>query len=240
MQRESKSELSWGTTTHAVPMITLLQHGPDEPAGVIEEYLKKRQQPYEIIRLYDGDELPEDPPGHLIILGGHMSANDEREYPFLVPEKALIHTAVSHGSMVFGICLGAQLIAAALHEPVLLSHRERGWRQLRGCSPAWQRLFPPSCTVFQWHNETFNLPAGATLLAQGDDVANQAFRLGHAVGVQFHPEVTRPIISRWAEEMEDGERQQVLAASERECRQNRRRCCMMVDAFLAGWGRIWT
>jgi hypothetical protein len=57
MRRESKSELSWGTTTHAVPMITILQHGPDEPAGVIEQYLKQRQEPHEIIRLYDGDDL---------------------------------------------------------------------------------------------------------------------------------------------------------------------------------------
>ena len=221
-------------------MITILQHGPDEPAGVIGEYIKERHHPCEILRLDEGDELPEDLPGRLIVLGGQMSANDEQEYPFLSPEKALIRKAVGRGCIVLGICLGAQLIAAAFHEPVYPAPRERGWRQVRGCSPAWQPLFPPSFTVFQWHNETFNLPKGATLLAQGDTVTHQAFQLGHAVGVQFHPEVTMPVISRWVREMEDGERRQLLDASERECRQNRRRCCMMVDAFLAGWDGRWT
>ena len=69
----------------------------------------------------------EDPPGHLIVLGGLMCANDEREYPFLVPEKALIRTAVSRGSTMIGVCLSAQLIAAAFHEPVYPTLQEHGW-----------------------------------------------------------------------------------------------------------------
>jgi GMP synthase-like glutamine amidotransferase len=218
-------------------MITILQHGPDEPAGLIEEYVKERQQPYELLMLYDGDDLPDDPPPRLVILGGQMNANDEREYPFLVPEKALIRTAVSRGSTVLGICLGAQLIAAAFHEPISPSQRERGWQRIQGCSPAWRHLFPSTFTVFQWHNETFNLPEGATLLAQGDDVANQAFQIRHAVGVQFHPEVTAPIISQWARELEVTERHRILDTSQREYPQNHRRCCMLMDAFLACWER---
>jgi GMP synthase (glutamine-hydrolysing) len=138
------------------------------------------------------------------------------------------------------IVLGAQLIAAAFHEPVYPTLPEHGWQQIRGCSPGWQRLFPSSFTVFQWHNETFNLPKGATLLARDDDVANQAFRLGHAVGVQFHSEVTGSIISRWTHELDETERHQILDASGRECRENRCRCCMLVDAFLADWESRWT
>jgi GMP synthase-like glutamine amidotransferase len=56
-----------------------------------------------------------------------MCANDEREYPFLVPEKALIRTAVSRGSTMIGVCLSAQLIAAAFHEPVYPTLQEHGW-----------------------------------------------------------------------------------------------------------------
>jgi len=78
-------------------MITILQHGEHEPAGTITDTLHEKNEPYSIIRLYEGDPVPAEPPEKLIILGGQMSVNDEKEFPFLVPEKALVKKAVSNG-----------------------------------------------------------------------------------------------------------------------------------------------
>ena len=68
-------------------MIAIFQHGEHEPADAIAEYLDARNEPFRILRLYEGDALPGDPPDRLIILGGQMSVNDESTYPFLSPGK---------------------------------------------------------------------------------------------------------------------------------------------------------
>lgn len=51
--------------------------------------------------------------------------------------------------------------------------------------------------VYQWHREGFDLPSGATLLAEGDIFRNQALRYGTGFGIQFHPEVTLAMLHRW-------------------------------------------
>ena len=71
-------------------MITILQHGENEPAGTITEYLNAHNESFRILRLYEQDKLPDNPPEKLIILGGQMSVNDENLYPFLSAEKKLV------------------------------------------------------------------------------------------------------------------------------------------------------
>ncbi|MFA5221523.1 MAG: type 1 glutamine amidotransferase [Methanoregula sp.] len=217
-------------------MITIFQHGEHEPAGTIEDCLITHHQPYEILRLFEDDTLPRDPPHQLIILGGQMSVNDEHEYPFLKPEKELVRETIIQGKTVLGICLGAQMIASAFGERVYPSNAELGWRDIIDVIPsplAWHSAVSP---VFHWHHETFNLPKGATLVAYGERVKNQAFLFGHAVGVQFHPEVTMPIISYWAKDLNASEHSQVLQESEKYLGQNRQRCERILDAFLHHWG----
>jgi GMP synthase-like glutamine amidotransferase len=216
-------------------MITILQHGEHEPAGSIGHYLEARNEPFRILRLYEGDTLPDDPPDRLIVLGGQMSVNDESMYPFLSPEKALVRKAVSRGSTVLGICLGAQMIAAACGEKVYPHERELGWRTIHGCAPAWQRLFPESFEVYHWHRETFDLPKGAELLATGRIVPNQAFLLGHALGVQFHPEVTVPVIAYWANDLGHDEQLAMTEEAEKKMSKNRTLCSAIMDAFCNGW-----
>jgi GMP synthase (glutamine-hydrolysing) len=216
-------------------MITILQHGEHEPVGSIGEYLEVRNQPFRIIRLYEGDALPDTPPIRLIILGGQMSINDESMYPFLSPEKELVRKSVARDATVLGICLGAQMIAAACGERVYPQKRELGWLTIHGCAPAWQRLFPESFEVFHWHRETFDLPKGAGLLATARAVPNQAFLIGHALGVQFHPEVTLPVITYWANELGDDKRLEMTGESEAKMDGNRRLCSAIMDAFCAGW-----
>lgn len=106
---------------------------------------------------------------------------------------------------------------------------------INGCVPKWHSLFPESFPVFQWHEETFNLPREATLLAHGDAVKNQAFRPGSAVGVQFHPEVTMEIVSAWVKDLPGAEEDLVIRMSERNMVENGKRCSMLIGAFTRGW-----
>ncbi len=216
-------------------MITILQHGEHEHAGTVVDSLQEKNEPFSILRLYEGDPVPADPPEKLIILGGQMSVNDEEEFPFLVPEKILVKKAVARGSVVLGICLGAQMIAAACGKKVYPGEKELGWRAITGCHAPGQRFFPGEFDVFHWHKETFDLPEGARLLATGKAVKNQAFMLNNALGVQFHPEVTREIIACWAKELGADERDAILKESEKKLDGNRVLCNAIVSVFVSGW-----
>lgn len=216
-------------------MITILQHGEHEPAGTIVTSFESRNEQYEIVRLYEGDRLPAGVPEKLVILGGQMSVNDEKEYPFLVPEKTFVKNAVMKGSTVLGVCLGAQMIAAALGKTVYKGETELGWRTISGSNTPGHRFFPDEFLVFHWHKETFDLPDGAHLLATGADVKNQAYRLNNALGVQFHPEVTEEIVTYWARDLDGEERDIVISESQENLTGNAFLCDAIVHAFLAGW-----
>jgi len=216
-------------------MMTIWQHGVDEAGGEVVEHLLRIQEPFEILRLYETRKIPSDLPSHLIILGGQMSVNNTVEYPFFYDEQKAIRQMIQKGRPVLGICLGAQMIASAFGERVFPSTPEHGWCSVRAVHQENTSPFIDSCRVFHWHNETFNLPGQAILLLTGERVNNQAFLLGSAVGVQFHPEVTGEIISRWSEELGSPEREQVLRDSEREITGNAQRCRILINKFLNGW-----
>jgi GMP synthase-like glutamine amidotransferase len=137
----------------------------------------------------------------LIFMGGPMSVNDP--LPWLRIEERCIVRAISSGVPVLGICLGAQLLAKCLGARVYpMGHKEIGWFPVRFTDaaredPLLQGLQSEE-TMFHWHGETFDLPAGAERLAESDLCINQAFRLGaHLYGLQFHPEVTPEMIAAW-------------------------------------------
>ncbi|MEN6395000.1 MAG: type 1 glutamine amidotransferase [Methanoregula sp.] len=216
-------------------MITILQHGEHEPSGTIGECLNARHEPFQTLRLDKGDSLPKDPPDRLIILGGQMSVNDESIYPFLAREKTLVRKAIARDATVLGICLGAQMIAAASGKKVCTGEVEQGWRTIQGCNTSGHRFFPDRFEVFHWHKETFDLPDGARLIATGTAVKNQAFLLRHALGVQFHPEVTEPMIAFWAKDLNDTKRLAMLEDTIKKTEGNRILCDAIIHAFLADW-----
>ena len=220
---------------HFLEMITILQHGEHEPAGTIEDTLQEGSEPFRILRMYEGAPVPSNPPEKLIVLGGQMSVNDDREFPFLAEEKLLVKKAVARDSVVLGICLGAQMIAAACGKTVYNGEKELGWRTITGCNSPGNRFLPGHFEVFHWHKETFDLPEGARLLATGTAVKNQAFMLNNALGVQFHPEVTKEIIASWAKDLGADEKAGILKDSEEKLAENRILCDAIVHAFLAGW-----
>jgi len=147
----------------------------------------------------------------VIVMGGPMSANDESTLPWLRHEKRFIHDAVEKGVAVLGVCLGAQLIAGALGARVYRNpQKEIGWFPIEATPGAPNTFrFPEKCTVFHWHGETFDLPAGAVRLAKSTACENQAYQLGrHVIGLQFHlettPESARAILESCADELIPG------------------------------------
>jgi GMP synthase (glutamine-hydrolysing) len=140
----------------------------------------------------------------IVFMGGPMSVNGDLGY--LRQELRFAAQAIAYGKPVLGVCLGAQLIAKALGAEVYASPvKEIGWFPLRfteaaASDPLFHGVGPEE-NVFQWHGETFDLPAGAQLLATSEACRNQAFRTRNAVyGIQFHLEVTPEMIAEWCEE----------------------------------------
>ena len=173
------------------------QHVPFEGLGSIEQWVKAKSAHSSVTKFYEDPYLPQvDEIDLLIILGGPMSANDERTYPWLKIEKNFIAEAIENGKIVFGICLGAQLIASALEAQVFPNRcREIGWFPIEGLTQSkytsLENIFPSHMEVFHWHGDTFDLPVNAVRLARSEGCDNQAFCIGERVlGLQFHLEVT--------------------------------------------------
>jgi GMP synthase-like glutamine amidotransferase len=175
-----------------------LQHVDYEPPGYVVEWASKRGHEIVGTHLYEGESLPDpDAFDWLVVMGGPMGVYDTQDYPWLEDEQALIREAMAAGKGVLGICLGAQLVAAAMGAEVYPAEaREIGWFPVQATSVASESpAFEPlgeTYEAFHWHGDTFDLPAGATRAARTDACENQAFVAedGRVVGLQFHLEVT--------------------------------------------------
>jgi GMP synthase (glutamine-hydrolysing) len=139
----------------------------------------------------------------LVVLGGPIGVYDEQDYPFLKDEIGCIRARLTAGKPILGICLGAQMMVAALGARVYAGDRgkEIGWAPIEaaGETPEWFKpLLEPGLSLFHWHGDTFDLPIGARHLARSERYAQQAFSVGeNALGLQFHPEVTAEGLESW-------------------------------------------
>lgn len=149
-----------------------------------------------------GEALPE-PDGRyraVVAYGGPESVNDLDAYPYLADEIRWIERWVAADKPFFGICLGGQMLARALGAEVAPHPEgvhEIGYVEIAATGNG-NGFMPETLAVYHWHNEGFDCPPGAELLASGPVFPNQAYRYGaNAYGIQFHPEVTREVIERW-------------------------------------------
>jgi len=188
----------------------IIKHEEIEGPGLIEYCLGQEKLSYQILELRSGVHLPK-PDGftHVVFLGGPMNVYEEDRYPFLRDEDLFIKEAIQRGKWILGICLGAQLMAKALGARVFRAPvKEIGWydvslTRIGSIDPLFRRL-PKTFSVFQWHEDTFEMPHGAILMATSSLVPHQAFRYGeNAYGLQFHLEVTQEMIREWMESYEE-------------------------------------
>ena len=155
-------------------------------------------------RLMDGDALPGlDELDGILALGGDQSVRDITDSPLLTAEAALLRDAVEAGVPVFGVCLGAQLLAHALGGNVArLPRRMVEWApvtalEAAGGDPVFGAL-PGGAMALHWNEDGFEPPAGAVETLARVGAGAEAFRYGdRAWGVQFHPEVDPEGLEGW-------------------------------------------
>ncbi len=190
--------------------VLIVKHIEIEGSGLIEHYLKQEKILYQILDLNTGARFPKlDDLTHIVLLGGPMNVYEEDRYPFLRKEDLFIKEAIQRGKRILGICLGAQLIAKALGARVSkASVKEIGWYDVLltriGLQDPFFSKFPKTFSVFQWHEDTFEIPKAANLIVTSTSVPHQAFRYGENVyGLQFHLEVTKEMIQEWMRTYEE-------------------------------------
>ena len=179
--------------------VLVIQNTNIEGLGLFEHLLKSDGYSIETIQAKQ-EKIPTEKHSLLIILGAPESVNDNHEY--LSDEIHLIQNYVEHNLPVLGVCLGSQLIAKAFGANVHRgTKKEIGFfHDLRLENQNFSGLFTGFTnpfTVFHWHEETFTLPHGAMRLAYSSSYPNQAFKIGTAVGLQFHIEVDDSMINLW-------------------------------------------
>lgn len=185
---------------------------PYEGPGLIAAAASRRGIELRLCHPYRGESLPawEELDG-LVVMGGPMGVHETAEHPHLAREVELIAAMVRAGRPVLGVCLGAQLLAHALGASVY-----RGQQAEIGCGavsltgagredPVLGSTGAATLSVVHWHEDTFELPADASLLASSALFPHQAFRAGaRAYGLQFHVEVERELARAWRELLPDG------------------------------------
>jgi GMP synthase (glutamine-hydrolysing) len=181
------------------PVLVVLHQESSTP-GRIRNVLLALGYPLDIRRPRFGDPLPETLDEHAgaVIFGGPMSANDADDH--VRREIDWIAVPLREQRPFLGICLGAQMLAKQLGAGVA-PHSEGqtqiGYYPIRP-TQAGLALCPDwPAQVYHWHREGFELPRGATLLAEGDDFPMQAFQWDSAFGLQFHPDVTYRMMCCW-------------------------------------------
>lgn len=180
--------------------VVVLQHGPQVPPGYVAAALAAAGVESEVVPLHTGAAMPSvDGWDGIVSLGGAMGAYDETKYPFLVTEKALLRDAVAAGVPVLGLCLGCQLLADALGGRAYLADAPEiifasiPRTEAGAVDPVVGLMTDP---VLSFHQDTWDLPPDATLLAATEDHP-QAFRLGSALGIQSHPEASPELVAEW-------------------------------------------
>jgi len=228
-----------------VSRVSILLHAEPETPGLIAEILDRRGVEMETVRGYAGERIPATMNGRdaLVVMGGPMGVYDQDRLPFLRDEIGLIRDALRSGKPVLGVCLGSELLAAALGAKVAPARKEIGWYPVTladgaAHDPLWRDV-EQSIDVFHWHGDAFDLPPGAVPLASSAITPYQAFRHGGAAyGLLFHMEMdegmVRAMVESFGDELReagaDGDR--ILAQAPGAVREMRRVGSIVFDRWV--------
>lgn len=178
-----------------------------EHLGTLETALARAGYEIEIVDACTSDlqKIGLSQPDLLVVLGGPIGVYETETYSFLSTELDLIRSRIASQRPTIGICLGAQLIAAAAGSSVYpgAQGKEIGWGPIHAGAdaalyPEFAELLAPDLHVLHWHGDTFDLPPGSHHLAGTTAYPSQAFAIGrHTLGLQFHPEVTAQGLEAW-------------------------------------------
>ncbi len=180
-----------------------IRHVAFEDVGTLADVLAAREIALRYLEAGVDDLAPAKDADLLIVLGGPIGIYEVDRYPFLKQEFAVIEAALKRKLPLIGICLGAQAIASALGARVYPGReKEIGWGlislSVAGRASPLAALSESKFRVVHWHGDTFDLPSGATLLAETAITPNQAFAYGPKVlALQFHVEPRARELERW-------------------------------------------
>jgi GMP synthase (glutamine-hydrolysing) len=182
-----------------------IRNEPSDSMGVAPKAFQRHGMEVREVNSFDPDLVWPDlrDVAGIVAFGGDQNADEVERHPYLMPQRELLRRAVDEGVPVLGVCLGAQILARALGAAVSRSPvPEFGFYQLfpteEGSKDDVLAAIRPGDRLFQWHRDTFDLPSRAALLATGEQVSNQAYRVGErAWGIQFHPEITQENLEIW-------------------------------------------
>ncbi|MGQ7957385.1 type 1 glutamine amidotransferase [Pseudomonas sp. SP16.1] len=186
--------------------VLILTHIHYCPPAHLARVLQARGCAFEVLRVDLGELQGYDlqRPKAVAVMGGPMSVNDP--LPWIADEVAALQRFIARDIPIIGHCLGGQLLAKALGAGISrMPYTEAGWQamQRRGAAAGspWLAHLPEHFSIFQWHGDTFALPAGAQPLLGSRWCDNQAFAWGDKVlALQGHPEMTEELIELWLDD----------------------------------------
>ena len=161
--------------------------------------------PWTLFKLDEGAPVPNNPDEYagFVFMGGPMSVNDD--LPWIAAIVNLIRHAIMQDQPCLGHCLGGQLMSKAMGGEVISNRvKEIGWNNVQAIDSALARAWLGkdvfTITTFQWHGETFSIPAGAERILTSDVCENQAFVIGKSLGMQCHTEMTPEMVQDWCQD----------------------------------------
>lgn len=178
--------------------IHFIQHMPFEHPASIADWAQENEHSSTYTRIFADQSLPAiDSFDMLVIMGGVMGVYEEEKYDWLKEEKLFIKNSIANNKKVFGVCLGAQLIAEALGAKVYPhTKKEIGWFEIEKVQPhKFTEHLPQTLTTFHWHGDTFNLPENAIHIFKSQACSQQGFVYNdQVIGLQFHMEVRKDLL----------------------------------------------